>query len=288
MKKTLVATSVALMLVIVGCTLAPPPGDAPLRYRDQVFASADVTTDLSYGSAPDAEGNPVDLKLDVYQPTGDTVTGRPALIWVHGGGFTTGDKSTAASRARYFARLGYVVLSINYRLLSPTGCGGASNIEVCINAAFAAQHDAQAAVRWLRSKADVYRVDTDRIAMGGGSAGAVTSLLVSWRANDPGDSGNPGYPSNVAAAVSVSGGVPVDGFIDTGEPPAIFFHGTEDQVVPFAWAASNAATMFYEKGIYTVFQAFEGEGHGIGNSPLVNQQASYFLYYVMHLKDAPR
>jgi acetyl esterase/lipase len=250
-----------------------------------VFAGADVTTDLSYGSAPDAEGNPVDLRLDLYQPSGDTAPKRPAYVWVHGGGFSMGDKASGASKATYFARRGYVVVSINYRLLSPTGCSGTRNIEVCINAAFAAQHDAQAAVRWLRAHAATYRIDTDRIAIGGGSAGAITSLLVSWRANDPGDSGNPGYPSNVAAAVSQSGGVPVGGFIDAGEPPAIFFHGTEDQVVPFAWAAQNAATMFYDKGIYTVFQAFEGEGHGVGQPQLLNEQSSYFLYYVMRLQD---
>jgi predicted peptidase len=283
--RLLASTAVALTLAITGCTLAPPPGDSPLRYRDPVFSRVNVATDLSYGSAPDAQGNPVDLKLDVYQPSGDTAAKRPALVWVHGGGFTTGDKSTTGSRARFFAQRGYVVASINYRLLSPTGCSGASNIEVCINAAFAAQHDAQAAIRWLRAHASTYKIDTDRIAIGGNSAGGVTSLLVDWRANDPGDSGNPGHPSKVAAAVSVSGGVPVDGFIDAGEPPAIFFHGTEDRVVPFEWAVRNARTMFYDEGIYTVFQPFEGEGHGLTQGTLINQQASYFLYYVMRLQE---
>ena len=216
------------------------------------------------------------------------MTERPALIWIHGGGFTTGDKSTVASRANFFARLGYVVAAINYRLLSPTGCGGNPDpTPVCEAAALAAQHDAQAAVRWLRRHAATYKIDTDRIASGGGSAGAVTSLLVDWRSEDPGTSGNPGYPSNIRAAVSVSGGAPTNEYIDGADPPAIFFHGTEDTTVPFAWAAQNAAAML-NAGIFTVLEPFPGAGHSIGEAALINQQSSYFLYFAMDLANAAR
>ncbi|MBA3263524.1 MAG: alpha/beta hydrolase fold domain-containing protein [Thermoleophilaceae bacterium] len=55
---------------------------------------------------------------------------------------------------------------------------------VCENGALEAQHDAQAAVRWLRANAATYRIDPTRIAIGGGSAGAVTSLLVDWHPED--------------------------------------------------------------------------------------------------------
>ena len=71
-----------------------PPGDSPLRYRDQAFDNVTVTKDLQYGSAPDGNGNPVALKLDLYQPTGDTQTKRPAIVWVHGGSFCCGDKTS--------------------------------------------------------------------------------------------------------------------------------------------------------------------------------------------------
>ena len=54
---------------------------------------------------PSADGN-LDLELDLYQPTGDTAAKRPALVWVHGGGFTMGDKSSGAA-GRRFARLGW-------------------------------------------------------------------------------------------------------------------------------------------------------------------------------------
>ena len=44
-----------------------------------MFTDIGVTKDLVYGSAPDASGAPVDLKLDLYRPTGDTVAQRPAV-----------------------------------------------------------------------------------------------------------------------------------------------------------------------------------------------------------------
>ena len=89
--------------------------------------------------------------------------------------------------------------------------------------------------------------------MAGSSAGAVTSLLVDWRSEDPGSSGNPGFSSAIRGAVSISGGAPTNEAIDGNDPPAIFFHGDQDSTVPFEWALNNAAAM-YEAGIFTVLR----------------------------------
>jgi acetyl esterase/lipase len=178
-----------------------------------------------------------------------------------------------------------VAVSINYRLLSPDGCGGNPNpTPLCQHAALEAQHDAQAAVRWLRANAATYKIDTSRIAMAGASAGAVTSVLASTHSEDPGTSGNPGYPSNIRAAVSVSGGMPTNDLIDAGDAPTMFIHGTEDPVVPFVWAASNAAKM-YELGILTVLEPLEGAGHGLqaDYGQLIDEQSDYFLWFAMDL-----
>jgi dienelactone hydrolase len=280
--------ALAAASALAGCTLPPPAGDAPLRYRDQVFPTVSVTRDLTYGSAPDAQGNAVELKLDLYHPTGDAVARRPALVWVHGGGFTMGSKSSGAGIASFYARLGYVAVSIDYRLLSPTGCGGNPDpTPTCVAAALGAQHDAQAAVRWLRRNAATYRVDTDRVAMGGASAGAVTSLLVAWRSEDPGTSGNPGFSSAIRAAVSVSGGTPTDEYIGAGDAGVLFIHGTEDQTVPYRWAVSNAGRMF-NLSLPVVLEPLEGAGHGLPGQygDLIQQQSSYFLYAMLDLARA--
>jgi hypothetical protein len=102
---------------IFGCIpsfVVAPAGDAGLRYRDEVFPQISVTTDLQYGSAPDLNNSPVALELDLYQPAGDAVSKRPAVIWVHGGGYSGGDKALGPSAilAAKFARLGYVAVSI--------------------------------------------------------------------------------------------------------------------------------------------------------------------------------
>lgn len=284
------AAAIALLALalLAGCTLPKPPGDGTVRYRDQVFSNVSVTPDIAYGSAPDADGNPVTLRLDLYQPVGDTVARRPAVIWIHGGGFTAGDKSSGATQASFFARRGYVAASINYRLLSEDGCGGTTDpTPECEQAAIAAQHDAQAAVRWLRANAGAYRIDTDRIGSAGSSAGAVTSLLVGWRPEDPGTSGNPGPSSAIRAAVSISGGAPTNEYIDRQDAPSIFFHGTEDTTVPYEWAVSNALAM-YQAGAFTVLEVIEGAGHGLGWTPQISEQSSYFLYYAMDLANAQR
>ena len=159
--------------------------------------------------------------------------------------------------------------------------------DYCYTAAYGAQHDAQAAVRWLRKNAAFLKIDPDRIAMAGESAGAVTSLLVGWRRDDPGTSGNPGPPSSIRAAVSVAGGLPLNDYIGGGDAPAFFFHGTSDPTVPFSWATSNVAAM-HEHGLVVGIRTFDGEGHGLfgAHRTEIHEQADYFLYFMMDLARA--
>jgi dienelactone hydrolase len=287
------AAAVLAVLLLGACTLPPPPGNGPLRYRDTVFSSVDVSSGIPYGSAPDANGNPVTLTLDLYQPHGDAQTGRPAVVWVHGGGFCCGSSTNTdvAALSRYFAQLGYVAVSINYRLLSPTGCGGGGTPSAtCVNAAIAAQHDAQAAVRWLRVNASTYDIDPNRIAIGGTSAGAVTAIEVGERSDDPGDSGNPGPSSAVGAFVSISGGFPSpfdSAFANSGDAGGLFFHGTADTTVPYSWAVSTAAAL-YNVHVPVVFEALQGAGHvpWAQYSTLFEQQSDYWMYYMLDLAHA--
>ena len=202
-----VLAALVAVAVLAGCTLPRPDGASPLRYRDQVFSAVTTTSNLQYGSAPLPSGETQALTLDLYRPTGDTQTKRPAIVWVHGGSFISGDKTNfvPVDVANTFAKQGYVVVSINYRLTAPSGCAANPSQSACTIAALDAQHDAQAAVRWLRNNATTYGIDPARIGIGGESAGGITATLVGLRPNDPGTSGNPGPSSKVRAFVSVSG-----------------------------------------------------------------------------------
>jgi dienelactone hydrolase len=282
------AVLVALLsaAVIAGCTVPQPPGAAPLRYRDAVFSNVTKTSNLQYGSAPDAQGTPVPLMLDLYRPTGDTQTSRPALVWVHGGSFSGGDKTNVVpvDVANTFAKLGYVVVSINYRLLG-SGCVG--NPSGCTVAAIEAKHDAQAAVRWLRANAATYGIDPMRIGIGGESAGAITATLVGLLSEDVGSSGNPGWPSTVRGFVSVSGGLPTGGIASAGDAPGLFFHGTADNVVPSAWSVKTAIEML-DAGVPAWLELQDGAGHvpWAQYRTLYLQQADWFLYHALDLAHA--
>jgi acetyl esterase/lipase len=129
------------------------------------------------------------LKLDLYLPEG--VGPFPLIIWVHGGGWSSGDKALSPSGAqvRQTTR-GYAVASINYRLSQ--------------QAQFPAQvEDCKAAVRWLRAHAAQYDLDPARIAAWGASAGGhlVALMGTSGDVAELEGEGNLDYSSRVQAVV---------------------------------------------------------------------------------------
>jgi len=284
--------TIAGVAAFLASALLPAPAGAQTRYVDEVFPSVDVEQNIVYGHAPDNQGTEVELRLDLYQPQGDTEPRRPVLIVIHGGGFTAGSKNDASvvDVATRLARSGYVAASIQYRLLAGTGCGGQPSVPVeCVGAARAAQHDAQAAVRWMRANAAAYRIDVGRIAMSGFSAGAVTTLLVGTFSQDAGDSGNPGYDSSIRAAVSYCGGLPTNDTITADDAPTIFFHGTADTTVPYAWAESNHAA-FQALGVPTELHPFPGAGHCVpypAERDFILGATKNFLYTQMELPPKP-
>jgi acetyl esterase/lipase len=201
------------------------------RYRDEVFAATNGQRNLVYGSAVDRWTNqPVTLRLDLYEPPGDAAPARPAVVVIHGGGFTGGNKSDPqmVALANVFARRGFVAISIAYRLAPP-------NTPITPQVVQDAMEDGKAAVRWLRANAATLRLDTDRIATCGTSAGAYTALAMAYVPGE-GNSGNPGWPSHHHAVIDLWGALQDATVIDRGEPPVCIVHGTNDTTVPYARA----------------------------------------------------
>lgn len=265
-------------------TAAPAATSAGRRYVDRIFDAVDVATDVTYATAPSLNDSSMEtLLMDVYTPTGDTVTARPAIVFIHGGGFRGGSKANDVTDATEYAERGFVTVSINYRLDKDNVCralqdgkltaeeAAAAQIE-CEVAITSAQHDAQAAIRYIRGHAASLGVDATKIATIGFSAGAVTAANVAYRGQDPGDVGDfDGLDSTVQAAIAASGCEYVPQAIGPGDAPMFFLHAEFDQAVPFGCAVANAAaaegaglaveTMFYygesthARSLYLKYQA---------------------------------
>jgi acetyl esterase/lipase len=250
-----------------------PPGPSQGRYLDPVFDEVDVTTDVVYRETVDHHGNPVQLHLDIYRPTGDTETRRPLVIWMHGGYFVFGDKSNMAPYAQAFARRGYVAVSLQYRLRYDQSI---SDPDTITDGAADAYEDATAAVAWLREHAAEYGIDPGAIAAGGYSAGAITAANLAYM---PGQSGPP--TSSIDAAVPIAGFT--FGRPEAGEPPSLMFQGSADTVVPFP-VAKNTCNRAVAAGILCELVRYEGAGHEIVSSferDIISRTADFLAQHVL-------
>ncbi len=163
----------------------------------------DVTTNVVYGTV-DGEA----LRLDLYRPRprNSEAVRLPAVVMIHGGGWQGGSKDDNRPFAMSLARSGYVAVSCDYRLVTPTGHRYPAQLD-----------DVQRVVRWMRANANRYGIDPDRIAAFGHSAGAhLAALLGTVDTRDNGDAALAAYSSRVQCVIDTDG--PVD-FTDPSHPP---------------------------------------------------------------------
>jgi hypothetical protein len=188
MKKILLLTIVA---GFSACAWAQPYQ----RYVDEPFEGVVVTRDVVYGrNIPRASNDPIDLKMDVYEPAGDTFSRRPVVIFIHSGSFLPPNSSAQQGRfpsgskvdnwlieiCTRFAKKGYVAVSMTHRLgWDPTKTVEAERRKEIMSAVWRAQQDFRACMRYLRKSADdgnPHRIDPNRIVAGGSSSGAYVVL----------------------------------------------------------------------------------------------------------------
>jgi predicted esterase len=287
-KLAVVVAAVAVAGLAAAC--APPAPPPPAPYLDSVY-SATVTPKaqpVTWGKAPnidthyggtlyagtsletvdprpalDAQGNEP-LRLWVAKPS-NALTGRPAIVWLHGGGFAVGIDSMyglANGVGKQYAQRGYVGFSVEYRTDTTLVANGnarppslcqwvqdnenpsdpvwQARHEQCRRNVLAAQYDAQGALRWIRAHAADYGIDPNKIAVGGFSAGAVTAQNLAYRSDDLGDvvyfpgDDRGAISSKVQAAFGASGLEPDLASIGAGDAPASWIHAKFDQAAPYA------------------------------------------------------
>lgn len=281
-----------------------------LRYHQAIF-QVQKTADVLYGNAPAMPAVYVnenvtvsqDLRLDLYQPAGDTLSHRPLLMFAFGGGFLIGAKEDEDARALCdsFARKGFVTASIDYRL--GMNVADASSGE---RAVFRAVQDWSAAIRYLKEKADSLRIDTNWVFAGGVSAGSIAAMHCQYmgEAERPASTHASGLPfpapdlgckdcsgnnyahsSRVKALVNCWGAIGDTAWMELGEStPMASFHGTLDPVVPYGYGypftalvtlpAVHGSSLIHPRldhlGIYNELTSFPGEGHNVWGTVINN------------------
>jgi acetyl esterase/lipase len=249
-----------VILLLVSCALGFTPSQQALaaaqtsRANSSSFAVAEsVQQNVVY-----AKINGTELHLDVYQPVEENSKPRPAVILIHGGGWSAFDKSTMRGMGGFLSRSGFVAFAVDYRLFKAGENRWPAQLD-----------DVQRAVRWVRANASKYDVDPDHIGAFGHSAGAQLAALLGMEdTRDNSDSALAKYSSRVQAVVDVSGPSDFtrdhdpDGdqfltnflgasfsqnpeawrdaspvfHVSKNNAPFLIFHGTEDQDVPIAQA----------------------------------------------------
>lgn len=249
-----------LGVALLASTLASCEWPEGTRYVDEVFAEYDATTGVTYRTTTTYTGQTIDLKLDIYEPRGDTVEERPVIMWMFGGYWQYGDRQQMAAYAQDAARRGYVGVTIDYRIRSSQGFD-------LIEAANDGYEDAVAALDWLQDHAEEYDLDPDAIVAGGYSAGAINALHALHR------------PAETPAA----GAVAIAGMLFSPVSPergaSIMFAGTEDTLVPYGTAEAQCAQS-RDAGNSCVFVPFEGEGHliGITHAEQIQEQTAHLVF----------
>lgn len=233
-------------------------------YRDSAY-SVSVHKDVVYGSAqgywtsyPDTGGSSeeifeakadelkrgkknLDLTMDVYLPDDNKEATRPLLVLIHGGAFFNGDKADIGfpEWANYFASLGYVVASVNYRL------GFKKNLSSIERAGYRGVQDVDAAIRYIIHNKDTFLVDPNRVFVAGTSAGGITALNVAFMRNEniPSDAQGEGAIQSVNPEITESyiiravgnmwGAVNNLSILGNAPSSVISFHSIGDPIVPF-------------------------------------------------------
>jgi acetyl esterase/lipase len=262
------------LVLLTSAAAAQQTGSAVGQTHGEVAKASDaagVQENVAYGPG---------LLLDVYEPA-EAGGNLPAVILIHGGGWTSFDKSTMKTMAQFLARSGFVAFAVDYRLFHDNENRWPAQLD-----------DVQRAVRWVRANADKYGLNPEKIGAFGHSAGAqLAALLGMEETRDNSDVTLAKYSSRVQAVVDYSG--PTD-FTTERDPegmafltnffsvdyskhpevwrdaspafhtaksnaPFLIVHGTHDESVPIAQAQE-----FYDKlkaaGVPVSFTTID-EGH---------------------------
>jgi acetyl esterase/lipase len=269
--------------------------------RAAVSGEVEVERDVEYSNPSDAH-----LKLNLARPK--QIEGlAPAVVCIHGGGWTAGSREGWNGLCAQLAERGYVAVTITYRFAPQHPFPAAVN-------------DAKAAVRWLRANAARLKIDPDRIGAMGDSAGGHLSqfLAVTGDAKEFDRDGdnldqssriqcevNYYGPNDMTRMYGVQDGVdkvvsqfvggdleharhlhilasPIS-WVTPAAAPTLIIHGTKDNVVPY-----EQATMMRDRlksaDVPVELLTIEGAGHGFSGDDGKRANEATLAFFDKYLK----
>jgi acetyl esterase/lipase len=288
----------AIFSFVVALSLVPlafgqqPQAKAPLPENIK------VQTDVEYAKAGD-----VSLKLDLYQPKSDITKARPCVVWIHGGGWQGGNKSSGARLVAPLVASGdYVGVSVGYRLTDVATWPA----QIC---------DCKAAIRYLRANAAKLGIDPNKIGVWGGSAGGHLVALLGTSGDVKeleGDLGTTGVSSRVSCVIDFFGptdflafGVTNPRLNEPGQPvyklfggplkdkqaeakqaspvtyiskddaPFLIMHGTKDPTVNIS-QSERLYDLQKQAGASTLLVKVIDGGHGFAGPEISSRVKSFF------------
>lgn len=222
-----------------------------------------------------------ELQTDIFYTEALSEKDNPAIAFFHGGGWAFGDPAEFHGACKRYAEKGFVTFSFQYRL-SIDENGKAPHPDItpveCVK-------DARSAIRWLRKNADSLKIDPNKIIVGGQSVGGQLTLSTAL-ADEVNEATDDLTISSMPNAMVLYSGTanPVTPWCDymLGDrrneiwsispyhnlkkdlPPAIAFHGMDDNVVSF-WTIKFFQRETQKLGNYFEIIPYEGRKHYLGD-----------------------
>jgi acetyl esterase/lipase len=252
---------------------------------DQVYLNVAYGTDSSQ-------------KMDVYLPTTRNSTDTKVVVLIHGGAWTSGDKSEFTP---YISSLrkrlpDYAIFNINYRLA-----------RLNANAFPVQETDVKTAIDSIMARSSVYGFNKAKLALLGASAGAHLALLQAYK-NAPAQVKaiadffgptdmvalyNASPPGTQLGIQLLMGGSPANNpslyqqaspgnYVSAQSPPTIILHGTLDDVVPIAQSV-NLKNKLSGFGVPVEMYTYSKEGHGWSGSTLEDSFDKIAAFLLSHL-----
>ncbi len=248
----------------------------PVKYKNFVFKNVNVQKNISYNNAIKKGIKAKYYLLDFYEPSADTALRRPLIIWMHGGGFKFGSKNANGTPlwSKSFAKRGFVCAAINYRLSKKKPLAKFPDL---VEGCYDAIEDLKTAVAFFKKNYSVYKIDTNRIILGGNSAGGIMAMQAVYSSSNDlqklfnNDSAanysNAINPMHIAAIINFWGAIFNTYWLKNTNIPIVSAQGTRDRIVPFEHrdiplygtnAIHKKADLLH---IPNELKTFEGYGH---------------------------